>query len=93
MCMLALVACSVLLSMIRCIGAGEAPHSLLAEIGLVDSMKLTVIASRACPPRRHCPFGHLEVNPEWRPAGSVPKVRGRVRSYIVNHFALFLPSL
>ncbi|CAM9476160.1 unnamed protein product [Ectocarpus sp. 6 AP-2014] len=22
---------------------------------------------------RHCPFGHLEVNPEWRPAGSVPK--------------------
>lgn len=25
--------------------------------------------------RRHCPFGHLEVNPEWRPAGSVPKVR------------------
>lgn len=25
-------------------------------------------------PHRHCPFGHLEVNPEWRPAGSVPKV-------------------
>lgn len=24
---------------------------------------------------RHCPFGHLEVSPEWRPAGSVPQVR------------------
>eukprot|EP00903_Cladosiphon_okamuranus_P019574 g18002.t1 len=22
---------------------------------------------------RHCPFGHLEVKPEWRPANSVPK--------------------
>lgn len=24
---------------------------------------------------RHCPFGHLEVKAEWRPAGSFPKVR------------------
>lgn len=23
---------------------------------------------------RHCPFGHLEVKAEWRPANSVPKV-------------------
>lgn len=34
---------------------------------------------------RHCPFGHLEVKAEWRPAGSFPKVRWKISEHYLLH--------
>lgn len=69
-----------------CVGSCRLPHIAVAQPCKVPNNSATFALTPARPRlathvssrmyiHRHCPFGHLEVNPALRPSGSVPKVR------------------